>query len=172
MRNAVLWAVLAVVLILANWSIIGKERVLANGEIMLLDLAPRDPRSLLQGDYMALRYTIGQEIGRQLDDTFSATGVAVVQLDVDDVAELVRLDGAAGQLAVNERLLVYRKRGEQVRLAGDAFFFEEGQQDLYADARYGELRVDADGDAVLVGLRDSDLNRLGPQTAGSAGGGP
>ena len=48
MRNIVLWAVLAVVLILANWSIISKERVLANGEIMLLDLAPRDPRSLRQ----------------------------------------------------------------------------------------------------------------------------
>ena len=62
MRNIVLWAVLAVVLILANWSIVGKERVLANGEIMLLDLAPRDPRSLLQGDYMVLRYSLAQTI--------------------------------------------------------------------------------------------------------------
>jgi len=162
MRNAVLWAVLVVVLILANWSIIGKERVLANGEIMLLDLAPRDPRSLLQGDYMALRYTLAQTIMHELDAPFSATGVAVVRLDANAVASFVRLDGTE-QLAQDERLLQYRKRGESLRIAGDAFYFEEGQDDVYARARYGEVRVDASGAAVLVGLRDPDFNRLGPE---------
>jgi len=159
MRNIVLWAVLAVVLILANWSIVSKERVLANGEIMLLELAPRDPRSLLQGDYMALRYSLAQTIMGRLDAPFSATGVAVVRLDENAVASFVRLDGT-DPLAQDERLLLYRKRGESLRIAGEAFFFEEGQDDVYASARYGEVRVDASGEAVLVGLRDSELNRL------------
>ena len=48
-----------------------------------------------------------------------------------------------------------------MRVAGDAFFFEEGQMERYEAARYGELRVDDHGDAVLVGLRDAELNRLG-----------
>ncbi len=164
MRNTVLWAVLAVVLALANWSIIGKERVLADGEIMLLDLAPRDPRSLLQGDYMTLRYALAQRIMSQLDAPFSATGVAVVQLDENAVASFVRLDGT-DQLAQDERLLLYRKRGESLRIAGNAFFFQEGQDEVYASARYGEVRVDASGDAVLVGLRDREFNRLGPELA-------
>jgi uncharacterized membrane-anchored protein len=166
MRNVVLWSVLAIVLTLANWSIVSKERVLTNGETMLLRLAPRDPRSLLQGDFMVLRYALSQEIMQRLDDGFSATGVAVVRLDENGVAELVRLDAGDGELASDERLLLYRKRGEQLRVAGDAFFFEEGRQDLYAGARYGELRVDATGDAVLVGLRDDEFNRLGAQDGG------
>jgi uncharacterized membrane-anchored protein len=41
-----------------------------------------------------------------------------------------------------------------VRLASDAFFFEEGQGQTYQRARFGELRVADDGSAVLVGLRD------------------
>ena len=163
MRNIVLWAVLAVVLILANWSIVGKERVLANGEMMLLDLAPVDPRSLMQGDYMTLRYALAQRIMSQLDAPFSATGVAVVQLDENAVASLVRLDGTEA-LAPDERLLQYRKRGESLRIAGEAFFFQEGQDEIYARARYGEVRVDASGEAVLVGLRDFEFNRMGPES--------
>ena len=163
MRNVVLWAVLAVVLVLANWSIIGKERVLANGEIMLLDLAPRDPRSLLQGDYMTLRYALAQRIMSELDAPFSATGVAVVSLDENAVASFVRLN-ASGLLAPDERLLQYRKRGESLRIAGEAFFFQEGHDEVYSSARYGEVSVDASGEAVLVGLRDREFNRLGPES--------
>ena len=163
MRNIVLWAVLAVVLILANWSIISKERVLANGEIMLLDLAPRDPRSLLQGDYMTLRYRLAEAIRNELKAPFSATGVAVVRLDENDVASFVSLE-TFDQLTPNERLLQYRKRGENLRIAGEAFFFQEGQDEIYARARYGEVRVDASGEAVLIGLRDSQFNRLGPES--------
>ena len=73
------------------------------------------------------------------------------------------MDGT-DQLAQDERLLQYRKRGESLRIAGEAFFFQEGQDDIYASARYGEVRVDASGEAVLVGLRDSEFNRLGPES--------
>src|SRR5207247_7075547 len=51
-------AVLAglVVLGAANWTIQSRERLLADGRVVLLELAPVDPRSLIQGDYMALRF--------------------------------------------------------------------------------------------------------------------
>jgi uncharacterized membrane-anchored protein len=168
MRNVVLWGVAAIVLGIANWAIVGKERVLADGETVLLELAPRDPRSLLQGDYIVLRYTLARQILAELSgDRFSRDGVAVVRLDSEGVGRFVRIDGDGAQLGPDERLVRFRKRGELLRLAGEAFFFEEGQQDLYAGARYGELRVDAGGEAVLVGVRDADRNRLGPE-AGTA----
>jgi uncharacterized membrane-anchored protein len=167
MRNAVLWGVLAMTLVVANWAILGKERILSSGQTVLIQLAPRDPRSLLQGDYMALRYVLAEEIMRRLDAPFSATGAAVVRLDANGVAEFVRLADAADALAEDERLLGYRKRGASLRLAGEAFFFEEGQQALYENARYGELRVDTRGNGVLVGLRDAEFNVLGP-SAGAA----
>lgn len=163
MRELILWAVLGIVLVVGNLAIVGKERVLAGGETMLLTLAPRDPRSLLQGDYMALRYAIANEIEAQLDARFSIDGTAVVRLDANAVARFVRVATADETLAAGERRLGFRRRGPSLRIAGDAFFFEEGQQDLYADARYGELRVDEAGAAVLVGLRDAGFAPLGPQ---------
>jgi len=161
MRNGVLWAVLVAVLAAANWAIVGKERTIANGETMLVALAPLDPRSLLQGDYMVLRYAIAGEIERSLDAPFSADGVAVVRLDENDVARLVRVGGSTDDPGPDERLLRFRKRGESLRIAGEAYFFEEGQAQTYARASFGELTVDSDGEAVLTGLRDSQYNRLG-----------
>ena len=62
MRKRVLWVVLGMILVVANFSIAGKERVLREGQTVLLQLAPLDPRSLIQGDFMALRH---QALGRQ-----------------------------------------------------------------------------------------------------------
>ena len=56
--------------------IIELEGIKKDGETVFLDLRPADPRALLLGDYMALRYTEenGQEIYRKrfrrLDNSF------------------------------------------------------------------------------------------------------
>jgi len=164
MRNRVLWAVLLLILVSANALILGKEAILADGERMLLRLAPRDPRSLMQGDYMVLRYGLAGDIAGRLASTPSVSGQAVVRLDEQRVAHFVRLHDAAQPLGESERLLYFRKRGNRVRLAGNAFFFQEGDQGLYRGARYGELRVDQAGHAVLTGLRGEKFERLGPNT--------
>jgi uncharacterized membrane-anchored protein len=165
-RNGVLWAVLALILVSVNALVLDKEAILSDGELMLLRLAPRDPRSLMQGDYMLLRYSVADDIAHRLASVPSASGEAVVRLDRHQVAQLVRLHDEARPLAAGERLLHFRKRGDRVRLAGDAFFFQEGEQALYSGARYGELRVDGAGNAVLTGLRGEGRERLGPRRAG------
>ena len=50
------------ILALVNFSIYQQEQQLANGDIVVFDLAPVDPRSLMQGDYMALNYQITNQI--------------------------------------------------------------------------------------------------------------
>ena len=57
-RTIVLAVTVATVLLAINVEIAGKEQIVRNGETVLLRIAPRDPRSLLQGDYIALRYTV------------------------------------------------------------------------------------------------------------------
>ena len=52
-----------VVLAAVNGSILAKERIRSTGERIFLALAPVDPRSLMQGDYMALRFAIAEQIG-------------------------------------------------------------------------------------------------------------
>lgn len=132
-----------------------KERTVAQGRQVLLELAPRDPRSLLQGDYMVLRYTLAQG----LPDTLPGTGRLVLALDANQVGRFVRLDAGEAP-AAGQCLLRYRRRG-QVRLGAESFFFQEGDAKLYERARYGELRVDAAGNSVLVGLRDAAFLPLG-----------
>ena len=154
-----LFGVLAVILLLVNYLIFSKEYVLANGKVMLLELAPRDPRSILQGDYMVLRYRMARDI---VQNTKSLTdeGWVVVKLDDKNVAHFQRIHNGNAILGDNEYLLFYRKRNGVVKIATDAFFFQERQGKHYSAARYGEVRVSDNGTAVLIGLRDKDFNML------------
>ena len=55
MKNIKWWIILInliLLLVYFNGSIISKEDLLKNGKLILLELAPVDPRSLKQGDYM------------------------------------------------------------------------------------------------------------------------
>ncbi len=159
MHNRILWGMLVVVLVLINTMIFGKERIVRTGQLMLLELAPRDPRSLMQGDYMALNYSMAREIAAR--EEVEDDGYVVVQLGTENVAKMIRFHDQAQQLQAGEYLLRYRNRGRFVKLATDAYFFEEGQWKLYRAARFGELRVDPSGSAVLTGLRDAKFEVLG-----------
>ncbi len=46
---------LLLVLVAFNYSVYTKEKTLEAGTLVLLELAPVDPRSLMQGDYMVLK---------------------------------------------------------------------------------------------------------------------
>ncbi|WP_455220511.1 GDYXXLXY domain-containing protein [Kaarinaea lacus] len=159
MSNRILFGVLAVILLLANYLIFSKEYVLANGKIMLLELAPRDPRSILQGDYMVLRYRMAREIA-QHSKILTGEGQVVVKLDDKNVAHYQRIYDVSTPPGDNEYLLFYRKRNGVVKIATDAFFFQEQQGKYYSAARYGEVHVSNNGTAVLTGLRDRDFNKL------------
>jgi len=145
-----------------NYSIAGKERIKRNGEVIFLDLAPVDPRSLMQGDYMTLRFRLATEIQNSLSRIAAAEParegeqrLADIALDNRRVASLAR----PGLAATHK--LRYRIRQDAVWIGTNAFFFEEGSDQRYARARFGEFRLDKDtGEAVLVGLRDANLSPL------------
>ena len=159
MRDTILWMMTLLVLTTVNVQIVRKEHLQQHGETMLLRLAPRDPRSLIQGDYMQLRYDLPDWLR---SDALPRDGKVVVHLDEHQVANILRRHTLDEPLAEGESLLRYRRREGRVQLGAQAFFFQEGHAQYYANARYGELRVDSDGDSVLVGLRDSEFNPLGP----------
>lgn len=146
----------------ANWAIFAREKQLAEGAVVLLELAPVDPRSLMQGDYMALRFRMENEAfgGRRGKDL--ADGRIVVRPDARGVAAFVRLDGGE-PLAAGEMLLRYRVRDGKVKFATNAYFFQEGTARLYERARFGEFRASPGGDLLLTHLRSEKLERLGPR---------
>jgi len=180
MKKASIIAIVSLVLILfaVNWSIVKKENHLKTGRVIYLELKPLDPRSLMQGDYMSLRFKIGDQIMQALRDAqvqpenrkpkqwwaISGDGYVVVKLDDKGVATYQRIDKGIKPLADNELKIRYRVRNGTIKLASNAFFFQEGTAQQYEKASYGQLRVDNKGELLLSALFDSKLNQLGSPT--------
>jgi uncharacterized membrane-anchored protein len=140
-----------------NASIIKKERLLKDGKLVLLKLAPRDPRSMMQGDYMQLNYVIS----RISDDDILKRGFCVVKINDKNIAEKVRLQDKRTPLNDGELLIEYNKaRWQRINIGAESFFFEEGQGKKYEKAKYGALKIDDKGHSLLIGLYDENLHQI------------
>jgi uncharacterized membrane-anchored protein len=145
----------ALVLGTVNYALAGKENVIRDGETVYLELAPVDPRSLMQGDYMALRFRLAEELEAARDGARVGARDRRAPLDLDarGVATLA-VDAGEAEIA-------FKIRQGRVWLGTNAYFFAEGSAERYERARYGVFRLrPADGEAVLVGLADESLNAL------------
>ena len=154
---------MVLVLLFFGFNIVKNEKVLSEGETVLLELRPVDPRSLMQGDYMTLHYEVCNHIyGLEAE----LNKFCVVQLDDDRVAHFVSLtNDAAVALREDELLLRYSLEknswGEKFYTIGsDSYFFQEGTAIKYETAKYGMLKVVTKGDMIgtcsLVGLCDEN----------------
>ncbi|MGL4667195.1 MAG: GDYXXLXY domain-containing protein, partial [Saezia sp.] len=130
-----------------NASIWKQEQVRAEGLQVFIPLAPVDPRSLMQGDYMALRFAVPSEIAD------SEEGNAYLSVDAHGAAHFVA-DADDGNIPF---LLVKMKNDGRWAVAADAWFFKEGDAKRWEAARYGVFKVDGKGNASLVGMADADL---------------
>lgn len=146
------------VLVVANVGIWQKEDVIRHGQPVFVALAPVDPRSLMQGDYMRLNFS--------LPTPDAETGLlraqrpqVVLRRDARGVATAVRLD-RGGALAADELRVELTPRQGRWVLVTDAWFFTEGEAQRWAAARFGEFRVSTHGQALLVGLRGAELQPL------------
>jgi uncharacterized membrane-anchored protein len=148
------------VLAVANLGIWQKERLIASGQPVFVELAPVDPRSLMQGDYMALAFRLPADVETRVEGLASAQRPFVVaRRDAQGIATLLRADD--GQpLADGELRIELTPKDSRWVLVTDAWFFKEGEAERWARARYGEFRVDSSGKALLVGLRGDKLQTL------------
>jgi uncharacterized membrane-anchored protein len=174
MRSTIALTSCVLSLLVVNLVIAQKEQLLAHGRIVYLELAPVDPRSLMQGDYMALRFKVANDAEPSLNrvdrseqilqtagNLATADGHIVVTVDERSVGRFVRLDDGR-PLGAGEVRLRYRVREGLLRFATNGFFFQEGTALLYESARYGEFRASDNGDLILTSLRGPNLEPLGP----------
>ncbi|MFT5468981.1 MAG: putative membrane-anchored protein [Verrucomicrobiales bacterium] len=142
-----------------NFSIFSQERILETGRPVFVKLAPADPRSLMQGDYMTLRYSLFAGSVLSITSKVPTRGFAVMKLDDRGVGEIVRFDGVTDEqlLAEDEVLIRYRKTRRGFRVAPQSYFFQEGRAEEFEKARFAEFRVSAGGEAVIAKLLDEEL---------------
>lgn len=143
-----------------------KEQVIAQGQKIYLQLVPRDPRSLMQGDYMALNFEIPEAVAlklREQDDLgLGHNALVVAQLDERGVAKVLRLAQEGEPMAAREIRLPLKRLKDGWTVVTDAYFFPEGLGEPFKHARFGEFRALPDGRALLVGLADEALQPIVP----------
>ncbi len=160
---------LALILIVAlvNFSIYQKEQHLAQGKTVCLRLAPVDPRSLMQGDYMRLRFALADTLRSHISpNNLQHATDGYVLLDVEANCTASFVDLYHGQtLEEGQAILHYRVRDTEIKIATNAFFFREGTSKRYESARYGLFKVNTQGDPLLTHLLDKTLHPLGAKSS-------
>lgn len=182
-KGMVASVLLGTVLVLgvANVAIVQKERILSDGQTVLLELAPVDPRSLMQGDYMSLNFALSQNLsalswGLPKDVLAKMDAqqwvVVAVQLDENKVAQLKgvyleqdgqeRLWSEEGPVAEPSDVMRLRMRRHRSNWTPgtDAWFFAEGSADRFDAARYGEFAVVEGGQSLLRAMLDEDRKEI------------
>lgn len=142
-----------------NLMIAHQEKSFAAAESVFLELGASDPRSLMQGDYMALRFRLPPDIVRLISVRHQTRGTLVIQVGPDRVGKVVR-EYRGEELAPDERLLRIGKHRGELHTRGMSFFLQEGTAKEYAGAAYAEFKLAADGRCMIVGLRDRERRAL------------
>jgi uncharacterized membrane-anchored protein len=144
---------------LATQAITTNETIIANGRQIFVALAPVDPRSLIQGDYMRLNFAVpGQQ--RRRDDAWllGQRRWAIATVDDRQVATIERVvPELPASIAPGQLVLPLRYKDRRWIVSTDAWFFKEGTAQKWEQARFGVFRVGSDGTALLVGMADETL---------------
>lgn len=184
---------LTLILVVMTMNILKYENHLTTGKTVLLALAPVDPRSFMQGDYMMLSYALEDEIFEAMraahrPSTQSTSGLAanesdseprinkpsdgyvIVSIDSNRVGRFVRLadNHDHTQLAADETAIHYRARNGSIKVATNTFFFQEGHAEAFEAAEYGLFRVNDQGEPLLTNLVNETFEVIKPKPINKA----
>lgn len=159
-RLGVLASVL-VALVLAGRTVARLEGVYRNGQDFYLAMRPVDPRSLMQGDYMALAYEADAPGGLAADSAQpDDRRWAIFSLDARGLGKLVAYAGQAPTLEPGQVMLRVDDWGSRTLIEPRSYFFQEGQGETFADARYVVFRYRDPASPLLYGLANDALEIL------------
>ncbi len=143
------------------FNIIKNESILNDGETVLLRLRPVDPRSIMQGDYMALRFSLGDDVkrGRERISNVAAEEFATdsIAVDVDITAindedtTVVNNGDEIVEVVEDDSVTVEENDDEDIAVA----VAEENPYQDYNEYKYCVVRLDKDRVAHYVRLTNS-----------------
>jgi uncharacterized membrane-anchored protein len=154
-------ALLAGSALLVNRQVAALEREFREARTIYFALAPVDPRSILQGDYMTLGFD--DSLFPPEETKLDRRGEIFLTLDERYVARFSRLASAGDVPKADEIRIDYAYDGGRPRYCPETFFFQEGEAEIFNAARFAAVLVAADGKTRLVALADKDLKIIDPK---------
>lgn len=147
----------------ANYLVHHYENILQNGQNIILKLAPVDPRSLMQGDYMALDFEVLNKASLEASK-YIGKGIHIernILLSVDEkgVAHFCSLNQTSTTQCPLSIKVNFLEHGARL-VESQHYFFPEGNREYFAQARYAEFRQGKDGTLLIKQLLDKDLHPL------------
>lgn len=160
MRKSSLWIAIVIALQLSyiGYHTAASESLLANGAQVKLQIEPLDPRSLLQGDYVTLNYSISTPPAAVMTELESRPGLSRVKVvlrpDASGVYVFDRLYKNGDKLAVQEILINGTVSGwSSIYYGIETYFVPEGTgTETEQNARFAYVKVGKNGDALLERL--------------------
>ena len=170
-----------ILFVITGFSVTKEESYKKLDSYFYLELAPVDPRSLLQGDYMTLNYDITDKARDFIYNNRSYIYDGENENEVEEIRELRKLaDAKKAYIAVrldenkvakfvkvtkektDEKdllFIAYKTDGFDVNINANSYLFQEGTGNKYQDARYSKVVLVGDK-LRLVDLRDKDFKEI------------
>ncbi|MCU7698687.1 GDYXXLXY domain-containing protein [Acinetobacter sp. AYS6] len=150
--------------------VVKNEWHLQHSKSIFIELKPVDPRSILQGDYMALAYELnlqslkalaGSE-SKALDQVIFNHSSVPAKVILDSQNRVVRTILDANNSFTGQNLILKNPENRLQALypASRSFLFAEGLAQCYQKAKYAEFKVNPEGEAILFNLRGEKLQSL------------
>ena len=163
MRIVLIWIAAAFVFFSFYHMVAKQDAELRNAQTVYLALAPVDPRSVMQGAYMALSYAILNQLNQDQYNSSKPlppeSGSVVIRLDEKNIGTFVRYY-SGDTLAPDEHLLKFHRASGLASIDAESFFIPEGTGDTFRHAAFGELKILPNGTPMIVALCDKDLRRI------------
>lgn len=156
-------------LFIANTTIVAYEHILNHGEIVRLEIAPVDPRSLIQGDYMRLAYRLESTVQSQLyeqnvqDKVYEGPFLQNIlprkyslNYTLDENYVMQWADKNEGVETASITIQIDDFNEANIRISHE-YFFEEGQAERFEQAKYAEFKRGINGKLLLSKLLDENF---------------
>ena len=153
-----------------------RDQLILTGKEIMLELAPVDPLSLLQGQYLIIDFKLEDAEIEFDENEINSEKVSygyrhhriVLSYNELGVAKFNRFEDDqplnSDELLFKVRRAIRRNNTKyfyKIDVSQNSFLIEENTEKKYEEkAKYGVFRVGPDGDYVLVDLADKDLNKL------------
>ncbi len=148
-------SVLVLQLSFVSFQIITNEHLINEGKTITLKLAPVDPRSLIQGDYVRLQYEIGEvELGEGRHEGRVFLLLKRNEEGIYTVSKVYKtqIDPTKESLAEDEVIITGKYNGyNQIIFGIESYFVPEGTGlEVERNAEFAKVAVSKKGDALLL----------------------